>query len=94
MTAGELREAIDTYNQLLRTHQLNIELLETLELTLFSVKDFCVTHGIPFGNSKIDACLSKVVALLDEIGQLATDDFSHEPKNRRRLHRTKTHKRE
>ena len=67
MTTKELREAVDTYEELLRVHQLNIELLNTLELTLYTVKDFCLAHNIPVGNAKIGSLLRKASALLDEM---------------------------
>jgi len=75
MTAKELREVVDTYTELLRVYQLNTELLDTLELTLYSVKDFCIAHNIPFGNDKISSLLSKINALLSEMD--LTDDSLH-----------------
>ena len=41
MRVRELREAVDTDTELLRTYQLNIDPLETLELTSISVREFC-----------------------------------------------------
>jgi hypothetical protein len=64
-----IRESIETYTELLRAHQLNIEILETLELTLYSVKEFCATHNIPFHSSKISSLLSKTDTLLNELWQ-------------------------
>jgi len=69
MTAKELREAVDTYSELLRVHQPNIEMLETLELTMLSVKEFCIAHNIPIGNAKIGSLISKTDILLNEITQ-------------------------
>ena len=81
MTVKELRMLIDTYNELLRSHQLNIELLETLELTLLSVKNYCIKHNIPIGDAKIASLISKVNLLLDEIGQKLSDDSYHDKKS-------------
>jgi hypothetical protein len=67
MKSRELREAIDVYNELLRVHQLNIEILESLELTLHEIRQFCESHNIPFGNAKMGEQLSKINGLLDEI---------------------------
>ncbi len=74
MAAKELREAVDTYSELLRMHHLNIELLETLELTMLSVKEFCKAHKIPFANTKIYSPISKTDALIDEIAETLADE--------------------
>jgi len=79
MKTRALRDAIDTYNELLLIHQLNLELLTTLELTLLSIKEFCIKNNIPFGNSKIASLIGQVNSLLDEISR--TDEFLHEDKS-------------
>ena len=90
MTTHELREAVDTYTELLRVHQLNLEMLDTLEITLYTVKDFCIAHNITIGNERIISLLSKVNALFNELDQ-STDEKKHlfrtdeevtEPQNR------------
>jgi hypothetical protein len=96
MTRKELQIVVDTYVELLRAHQLNIELLETLELTLESIKDYCIKHSIPFGNHTIRNLLSKVNVLLNEVDNKPnflsnrrfftdpkTDDNFTEPKNKK-----------
>jgi hypothetical protein len=77
MTKNAIVEAVETYTELLRTHQLNLELLETLEFTLCSVKDFCLTNNIPFQSTKISSLLSKADIILNEIYQ--------EPNSRRKV---------
>jgi hypothetical protein len=76
MITKDLREAIDTYKELLLVHQLNVELLDTLELTLISIRSYCTENNIPIGNSKISSLLSKVNILLEEIDCSVSDGFS------------------
>lgn len=67
MNKEAIKAVIDTYSELLRTHQLNIELLNTLEQTLLNVQNFCQKHNIPFHDEKLSLALSKMENLLDEI---------------------------
>jgi len=68
MTKGEaLGEAIAIYNELLRVHQLNIELLNALERSLVYVQDFCKNHNIPFQDEKLCSSIAKIDILLNEI---------------------------
>ena len=69
MNTSAIKEAVDTYTELLRAHQLNIELLETLEVTLRSMQDFCIANNIPFHSTKVSSLLSKTDALLNELYQ-------------------------
>ena len=63
----ELGHAIDVYNELLRSHQLNIELLNVLEQSLTYVQDFCKLHNIPFHDEKLRSSIAKAESLLNEI---------------------------
>ena len=47
--------------------QLNIELLDTLELCLYSTKAFCEKNNIPFYDEKVLALIKKAECLIDEI---------------------------
>jgi len=78
-----LREAIDVYNELLRVHQLNIEFLETLELTLFSIQNFCRKRNIPLQDKKLASLLGKAITLLDEIS--APPNLQHQKSAIRRI---------
>ena len=61
-------ESVETYNELLRLHQLNLELLETLELSLFWLKDFSNKNNIPIPNrEKFTHLLNKIHALVTEV---------------------------
>jgi hypothetical protein len=68
MSREAIKGVIDTYSELLRVHQLNIELLNTLEQALLYVQDFCQKRNIPFYDEKLSLILSKTDNLLDEIG--------------------------
>jgi hypothetical protein len=83
MPTDTLRDIIATYSELLRVHQLNIELLNTLEESLFYVQHFCKNHNIPFHDEQLCSILTKVENLLNEINSgispntlcETTDDF-------------------
>ena len=62
-----LREAILTYSELLRVHQLNIELLDALEQTFFHIQSFCHKHHIPFHDEKLNSAITRIDSLLEEI---------------------------
>ena len=62
-----LGSAVGTYSELLRVHQLNIELLNTLEQSLVYLQRFCKTHNIPFQDEKLFSSITKVDSLLNEI---------------------------
>jgi len=81
MRERALREAIDVYKELLRTHQLNIELLNTLELSLFCIRDFCQKNNIPFEDRKLSQLIGKIDVLLCEISA----PYSTSSKNIRRF---------
>jgi len=69
MSRKALREAIDTYEELLRLHQLNLELLETLELSLLWLKSYTDKYDIPIPKRHIiTSLLTKTSNLLNEIG--------------------------
>ena len=69
-------EAIETYNELLRLHQLNLELLETLELSLFWIQDFSKKNGISIPKRKqIARLLNKTHVLVTEISSQQTLDI-------------------
>lgn len=67
MSPKELNELINTYTEVLRMHQFNIEVLNTLEQTLFHIQDFCRKQRIPFHDEKISISISKIEGLLEEI---------------------------
>jgi hypothetical protein len=67
MSKKALTEAIDTYSELLRIHQLNIELLNTMEQTLYHIQSFCQKHHIPFHDEKLSTSISKIDSLLEEL---------------------------
>lgn len=66
--ARDLREAIDTYEELLRMHQLNLELLETLELSLLWVQGFSKNCDVSIPNKEtLTRLLTKTSRLIEEI---------------------------
>jgi len=68
MNRKALRDAIDTYDGLLRLHQLNEEFLLTLELSLHWLLEFSEKHKIPIPHrEKFQPLLGKVHALITEI---------------------------
>ena len=63
-----LRDAIDTYEELLRMHQLNLELLETLEFSLLWVQDFSKKYNVAIPNREtLTRLLTKTSLLIEEI---------------------------
>lgn len=78
-----LRDAVEIYEELLRLHQLNEELLRALELSMLWLLDFSKKHNSPIPDrEKFVPLLRKVHVLIDEISsppllrhQKRTDDF-------------------
>jgi hypothetical protein len=62
--------------------QLNFELMETLELCLYRIQDFCKKNDIPFYDTGISELLGKATHLIEEINLPIGDDFSHGKKKR------------
>jgi len=68
MSVDSLREVRDTINELLHLHQLNLELLETLENILFWLQDFEKKSGMSIPNrEKLASLIGRTDDLLDEI---------------------------
>ncbi len=83
MNKEAIKAVIYTYSELLRTHQLNIELLNTLEQALLNVQNFCQKNNISFHDEKLASAIAKIDSLLEEIDSdstiiyvmKASDDF-------------------
>ena len=91
MNRKALREAIDTYKEILRLHQLNLELLETLEFSLLWLKDFSEKHNLLIPNRKnIASLLRKANSLLNEIS--SPPILQHQRAIRRKFTRNKSDK--
>ena len=93
MSVDSLREVRDSLNELLRLHQLNLELLETLETAMFWLQDFGKKHDIQIPNrDKINSLITKADNLLAEITTTpywrSSDDSYHDNDNRRKVNRT------
>jgi glycine cleavage system regulatory protein len=67
LAKNDLSEVIETYTELLRAHQLNIELLNTLEQTFFHIQNFCLKNNITIRDEVLSTSISKIEALLEEI---------------------------
>ena len=68
MAYDGIREIIDTYTELVRLHQLNMELLETLELSFLWLKDSSEEQYVPLRDrEKIQRLLRKAYHLMKEI---------------------------
>lgn len=96
MSAKTLSDAMDTYSELLYLHQLNLELLETLEMTLLWLRDLQENHNICIPNKdKIATLLEKAETLIGEISspkmflqhRMPSDEFSQR-RNPTEFHRT------
>ena len=61
-----ISENSDIHEELLRMHQLNVELLEHLELSLFWIDDFSKKHELPIPNREKFSCLIKKASILIE----------------------------
>jgi len=99
-----LSEVHQTLGELIRLHQLNQELLETLSETMQWIRSYAETHSIQMPNSlAFDSLMNKADALIEEIAtdtpmfMKPYDDSYHDDsnrrfftgnKNRRRLDRT------
>jgi hypothetical protein len=71
-----LSEVYQTLGELIRMHQLNQELLETLSVTMQWIRDYVEKHSIPLPNgSTYNSLINKAEALIEEI---ASDEFSHQ----------------
>lgn len=70
MTSEDLRIVADTYEEMLRMHQLNLELLETLELSMFWLKNSQYEHKIPFPQKEKMSRLLHKVSSVPQIFQL------------------------
>lgn len=63
-----LEEATATFQEIIRLHELNKELLETLSVTMEWVRNYAEKHSIPFPNgSAYNSLINKVDMLIDEI---------------------------
>lgn len=63
-----LKDATATLNELLRMHELNQELLETLAVTMAWVKDYAMKHNIPLPReSSYQSLINKAQSLIDEL---------------------------
>jgi hypothetical protein len=72
-----LDEATATFNEILRVHKLNVELLENLSVVSEYLRSYAEKHNIPLpDSSKFYSLINKAEALIEEIsGKQITDDF-------------------
>jgi hypothetical protein len=80
-----LRDATETLNELLRMHELNQELLETLTVTMIWIKKYAEKHDIPLPKeASYCSLINKAQTLIDELSSespnllhyASSDDFS------------------
>lgn len=63
-----LKDASATLNELIRMHELNQELLETLSVTMMWIKDYALKHNIPLPReTSYQSLINKAQMLFDEI---------------------------
>jgi hypothetical protein len=63
-----LKDATVTLNELLRMHELNQELLETLTVTMMWIRDYAEKHNIPLPKeSSYTSLVNKAQTLIEEI---------------------------
>lgn len=66
--AGLMDEAYSTLGELIRMHELNLELLETLQVTMLWLREYTKKQGIPLPNmTTFDSLVNKAQALLEEL---------------------------
>lgn len=61
-----LKEASSIFNELIRMHELNRELLETLQVTLLRIKKYTEKNNIPLDDAT-KSLLNRVVILREEV---------------------------
>ena len=87
-----LEEATSTFNELLRLHKLNTELIETLSVTAQWFRSYAEKHNTPFPNSSTyDTLINKAEALIQEIALESPMELQSYPTEfHRKNHPTKT----
>lgn len=87
-----LREARDVFNELIRMHELNMELLDTLTVLLKQVFDYAYQHNLPIENyDALEVLIKRASSLQGEITQEEFDPIRRKftaPQNRRRVDST------
>ena len=81
-----LKDATATFDELLRMHKLNQELLETLTVTMMWIAKYAKKHDIPILNEPTYISLiNKANALIEEIASKdkteSSDEFLHGDKS-------------
>jgi len=75
-----LKDATATLNELLRMHDLNRELLETLQVTMLWLRDYAEKNNLPLPNgSTYNSLINKAQVLIDEL--TSSDGFLQRKKS-------------
>lgn len=73
-----LKDATATLNELLRMHELNQELLETLTVTMLWIKNYTEKHNIPIPKKEnLSSLINKAQSLINEISSDSTPFLQH-----------------
>jgi hypothetical protein len=91
-----LTELRDVMNEVIRMHELNTELLQSLLLMGYKINDYAKIHNIPFLDASFYSLLQKAESLVSEISsdlpefqKLTIRRFLTRDDNRRELDRTR-----